>query len=146
MNFLSSLERYYSIYSTIFLILRTICLLFCGSSVNDKSKETLKVLREFSNKSFSILDVSSPCTQNNLLKLDDFIFRFFISLKSSFSVVPENVGCPSVEPSCVIRLSVFSHHKRNYFVGEWDKVYISEILFVECKQKLFETIHCYLIL
>lgn len=50
-------ERYYSYYSSVFLICRTIGMLFFGASVNEKSRALLKILREVPNSSFSGLDV-----------------------------------------------------------------------------------------
>lgn len=51
-------ERYYSYYSSVFLICRTIGMLFYAATVNEKSREALSVMREAPNKSFSGLDVS----------------------------------------------------------------------------------------
>lgn len=50
-------ERYYSYYSSIFLISRTIGMLCFGASVNEKSRGTLKILREVPTQSFSGQDV-----------------------------------------------------------------------------------------
>lgn len=50
-------ERYYSFYSSVFLICRTIGMLCFSASVNEKSRETLSVMREIPNKSYSGLDV-----------------------------------------------------------------------------------------
>lgn len=50
-------ELYYSYYSSVFLICRTIFMLSSGASVNEKSREALKVLREVPNKSFDDVDV-----------------------------------------------------------------------------------------
>lgn len=50
-------ENYYSYYSSIFLIIRTIGMLSCGASVNEKARETLKVLRDVPNKTYGGLNV-----------------------------------------------------------------------------------------
>lgn len=50
-------DRYYSYYSSVFLICRFIGMLYFGASVNESSRETLSVLREVPNKSFNGLDV-----------------------------------------------------------------------------------------
>lgn len=51
-------ERYYSYYSSVFLICRTIGMLYFGASVNEKSRGALDVMREVPNKSFEAVDVS----------------------------------------------------------------------------------------
>lgn len=51
-------ERYYSYYSSVFLIFRTIIMLCSGASVNEKSREILSVLRKVPNKSFNGIDVN----------------------------------------------------------------------------------------
>ena len=50
-------ERYYSYYSSVFLISRTIGMLYFTASVNEKSRETLSVMREAPQRSFNGLDV-----------------------------------------------------------------------------------------
>lgn len=50
-------EKYYSYYSSTFLICRTIALLYFGASVNEKAREILKVLREVPSKTYGCLDV-----------------------------------------------------------------------------------------
>lgn len=50
-------ERYYSFYSSVLLICRTIGMLYFSASVNEKSRETLSVMREVPQRSFSGLDV-----------------------------------------------------------------------------------------
>lgn len=51
-------ERYYSYYSSLFLICRMILMLSCGASVNEKSREALGVLRNVPSKSYDGLDVT----------------------------------------------------------------------------------------
>lgn len=50
-------ERYYSYYSSVFLIARTISMLYYGASVNEKSNEAKFVMRDVPSKSFSGVDV-----------------------------------------------------------------------------------------
>lgn len=50
-------ERYYSYYSSVLLICRTIGMLFFLATVNEKSRETLSVMREAPQRSYSNLDV-----------------------------------------------------------------------------------------
>lgn len=70
-------ERYYSYYSSIFLICRTIGMLCFGASVNEKSREALKILREVPNKSFNGLDVTR-------LMIDS---RLKLILTNAFSII-----------------------------------------------------------
>jgi Trehalose receptor len=50
-------ERYYSYYSSIFLLIRFLFMLLSAASVNETSREALRLMREVSNKSFAGLDV-----------------------------------------------------------------------------------------
>ncbi|CAO1392085.1 unnamed protein product [Diamesa hyperborea] len=49
-------ERYYSYYSSVFLIARTVSMLYFGASVNEKSNEAKFVMRDVPTKSFSGVD------------------------------------------------------------------------------------------
>jgi gustatory receptor len=51
-------DRYYSFYSAIFLICRTMWMLFFGAEVNEKSREVLQILREVPSETFEGVNVS----------------------------------------------------------------------------------------
>lgn len=72
-------EHYYSYYSSVLLICRTIGMLRAGASVNEKSREILSILREVPNKSFHSLDVTI-CLR---VVFENQLQGFFVSVSSS---------------------------------------------------------------
>ena len=51
-------DRYYSLYSSIFLISRTAYMLYFGAEVNEKSREVLQILREVPSETFDGINVN----------------------------------------------------------------------------------------
>ncbi|KAG5679796.1 hypothetical protein PVAND_009334 [Polypedilum vanderplanki] len=75
-------DRYYSFYSAVFLICRTMWMLFFGAGVNEESREVLKILREVPSETFDginyhrLLDV----VHSNSVAISGY--RFFYVTKS----------------------------------------------------------------
>lgn len=100
-------ERYYSYYSSVFLIIRTVGMLCFGASVNEKSRAALRLMREVPNKSFAGLDVITSLDSN----FDSNPITF-----TSF-VVSSSAWCHSLEHRRAFWLQVLLHHQGNDFNG-----------------------------
>lgn len=57
-------DRYYSLYSSIFLITRTTYMLYFAAEVNEKSREVLQILREVPSETFDGINVSINLSMN----------------------------------------------------------------------------------
>lgn len=111
-------ERYYSYYSSVFLICRTIAMLCYTASVNEKSREALQVLREVPDKSFHGLDVSK--TSNSNMKTFIFLSFRLLQYRRLLDVIHSNKvalsGCHFFYVTRGMILTVSYLINFNYFV------------------------------